>query len=106
MVGGRETEPAVIDWLMTFYEAAGKQPIRINKEIFGHLINRLQMALWREVIYLVNEGRTAGVPTLQTMKHRWRRHQMRRNLRAVRDEEDRDRRRWNDNDQDDDRRYH
>ncbi len=56
VVGGRETEPAVIDWLMAFYEAAGKQPIRINKEIFGHLINRLQMALWREVVYLVNQG--------------------------------------------------
>jgi hypothetical protein len=55
-------------------------------------------------IYLVNEGRTAGVPTFQTLKHRLRRHQMRRNLRAVRDEEDRDRRRWND--KDDDRRYH
>ena len=48
--------PAVVDWLMAFYEAAGKQPIRIKKEVPGHLINRLQMALWREVIYLVNEG--------------------------------------------------
>ena len=56
VVGGKQTEPQVVDWLMGFYEAAGKQPIRINKEIFGHLINRLQMALWREVIYLVNQG--------------------------------------------------
>ena len=56
VVGGTETEPWVIDWLMAFYEAAGKVPIRINKEIFGHLVNRLQMALWREVVYLVNEG--------------------------------------------------
>jgi carnitine 3-dehydrogenase len=56
VVGGEQTDPAVVDWLMAFYEAAGKQPIRINKEMPGHLINRLQMALWREVIYLVNEG--------------------------------------------------
>ena len=56
VVGGKQTDPAVVDWLMAFYEAAGKQPIRIKKEVPGHLINRLQMALWREVIYLVNEG--------------------------------------------------
>jgi len=56
VVGGKQTDPAVVDWLMAFYEAVGKQPIRINKEMPGHLINRLQMALWREVIYLVNEG--------------------------------------------------
>lgn len=59
VIGGKQTDPAVVDWLMAFYSAAGKQPIRINKEVPGHLINRLQMALWREVIYLVNQGVTS-----------------------------------------------
>jgi len=48
-------------------------------------------------IYLVNEGKTPGAPTLQNLRHRFRRYRMRQKLRAVRDEEERDRRRrWND----------
>jgi membrane associated rhomboid family serine protease len=55
-------------------------------------------------IYLLREGRTAGVPTLEALKHRWRRYQMRQKLRAVREEEMRERRRqWN---EDNDSRYH
>ena len=41
---------------MEFYEAAGKTPIRLRAEIPGHLVNRLQAALYREAVYLVAEG--------------------------------------------------
>ena len=41
---------------MTFYDAIGKTPIRLRAEIPGHLVNRLQAALYREAVYLVAEG--------------------------------------------------
>lgn len=56
VVGGRRTSPAVIERAIAFYREIGKRPIRIRKEVRGHLVNRLQAALWREAIHLVNEG--------------------------------------------------
>ena len=47
-------------------------------------------------IYLLKEGRTPGVPTLDTIKLKWRRHQMRQKLRAVHEEERRKRTRDHD----------
>ena len=41
---------------MAFYKAIGKHPIRLNKEMPGHVSNRLQSALWREAAYLVEQG--------------------------------------------------
>ena len=45
-------------------------------------------------IYMVNEGRTPGAPTISSLRHKFRRYQMRKNLRAVQREEERDRERW------------
>ena len=56
VLGGAATEPATVDWLMAFYTAIGRYPIRLHKEIPGHLVNRLQMALWDEAAKLVGEG--------------------------------------------------
>ncbi|MBI3512567.1 MAG: 3-hydroxyacyl-CoA dehydrogenase, partial [Proteobacteria bacterium] len=56
VVGGGRTSEAAVDWAMAFYAAVGKHPIHIRKEIPGHVANRLQMALWREVVHLVGEG--------------------------------------------------
>jgi membrane associated rhomboid family serine protease len=58
-------------------------------------------------IYLVNEGRTPGAPTPQTLLLKWRRYMMRNKIRAVHreDQRDRDGRRKN-NDDDDPRRFH
>ena len=47
-------------------------------------------------IYLLNEGRTPGAPTPQGLMHKWRRHQMRQKLRAVRTNEEQKRTRWRD----------
>lgn len=41
---------------MAFYAAIGKRPIRLHKEVPGHLANRLQAALWREAVHMVAEG--------------------------------------------------
>ncbi len=54
--GGKLTEKWAVDRAMTFYEAVGKTPIRLRAEIPGHLVNRLQAALYREAVHLVAEG--------------------------------------------------
>ena len=54
--GGAQTAPEAIDRAMRFYAAIGKYPIRLNKEIPGHVSNRLQAAVWREAAYLVEQG--------------------------------------------------
>nr|WSY48724.1 3-hydroxyacyl-CoA dehydrogenase family protein [Streptomyces sp. NBC_00886]WSY57540.1 3-hydroxyacyl-CoA dehydrogenase family protein [Streptomyces sp. NBC_00886] len=41
---------------MSFYAAIGKKPIHLKKELPGHVANRIQAALYREVVYLVQEG--------------------------------------------------
>ena len=55
VVGGRATDPAVVDWTADFYAALGKRPIRIRREMPGHVANRMQVALYREAIHLVLE---------------------------------------------------
>jgi carnitine 3-dehydrogenase len=60
VVGGRQTDPAVVDWTAAFYAALGKRPIRIRREVPGHVANRMQVALYREAIHLVLEG-VAGI---------------------------------------------
>ncbi len=54
--GGNKTDPAILDWAMAFYERAGMVPVRLNREIVGHIVNRLQAALYREAVNLVVEG--------------------------------------------------
>jgi len=56
LVGGRATDPAVLDRTAAFYESLGKRPIRIRREVPGHVANRMQVALYREAIHLVLEG--------------------------------------------------
>ena len=56
VLGGRDTAPEVVDWTLDFYNGAGKKAIRLNKEVRGHLVNRLQAALWREAFDAVNTG--------------------------------------------------
>jgi carnitine 3-dehydrogenase len=55
VVGGKATEPAVVDWAYDFYRRIGKQPIRVRKEVPGHVTNRMQAALYREAIHLALE---------------------------------------------------
>ena len=56
VVGGDKTSSEVIDQSIAFYQAIGKYPIRLNKEVPGHIANRLQAALWREAIHLAAEN--------------------------------------------------
>jgi carnitine 3-dehydrogenase len=56
VVGGEQTSEAAIATAMAFYRAMGKHPIHIRKEMRGHIANRLQAALWREAIHLMDIG--------------------------------------------------
>ena len=38
------------------YESLGMRPLRIRHEIEGHLSDRLQEAMWREILHLVRDG--------------------------------------------------
>jgi 3-hydroxyacyl-CoA dehydrogenase len=56
IVGGAKTSEAVIQRAAEFYTSIGQRTVRLNKEMPGHVANRLQAALAREVYYLVSEG--------------------------------------------------
>jgi 3-hydroxyacyl-CoA dehydrogenase len=56
IVGGAKTSEATIERAAEFYTRLGKQAVRLRKEVPGHVANRLQAALAREVYYLVAEG--------------------------------------------------
>ena len=56
VVGGKATSPETIEAAMAFYAAIGKRPIQLYKELPGHVANRLQSALYREVVYLIGQG--------------------------------------------------
>jgi 3-hydroxyacyl-CoA dehydrogenase len=53
IVGGAKTSEATIQRASEFYTRLGKQTVRLRKEVPGHVANRLQAALAREVYYLV-----------------------------------------------------
>lgn len=56
VVGGTKTALETIHDAMSFYASIGKRPIHLKKEIPGHVANRLQAALYREVVYLIEQG--------------------------------------------------
>lgn len=56
IVGGAKTSEQTIERVAAFYRGLGKRTIRLHKEVPGHVANRLQAALSREVYYLVEQG--------------------------------------------------
>jgi 3-hydroxybutyryl-CoA dehydrogenase len=50
------TSPQAIAWTLQLHEAAGKKPAHVKKDVPGFIGNRLQHALWREAISLVEHG--------------------------------------------------
>src|SRR5262245_21897573 len=55
VVGGAKTSPEYVQRAMAFYASIGKKPILLKKEIPGHVANRLQIALYKEVLYLIEQ---------------------------------------------------
>ncbi len=50
------TAPKVVEWTMALHADAGKKPAHVKKDVPGFIGNRLQHALWREAIALVEHG--------------------------------------------------
>jgi 3-hydroxybutyryl-CoA dehydrogenase len=56
VIGTQWTSPPAIDWTIALHKAAGKTPVHVKKDVPGFVGNRLQHALWREAIALVEHG--------------------------------------------------
>ena len=56
VVGGSKTSPEAIQRAIEFYASIGKKPIHLRKEVVGHVANRLQAAVYREVVNLIHLG--------------------------------------------------
>jgi 3-hydroxybutyryl-CoA dehydrogenase len=56
VIGTQWTSQQAIDFTMALHKDAGKQPAHVKKDVPGFIGNRLQHALWREAIALVEHG--------------------------------------------------
>ena len=56
VVGGDKTSLETVQRAIEFYASIGKKPIHLRKEVVGHVANRLQAALYREVVNLIHLG--------------------------------------------------
>lgn len=56
LVPGEQTSPSTVDAVKAFFLKLGKHPVILNKEVPGHIANRLAAAVWRESLALLDEG--------------------------------------------------
>jgi len=56
VVPGVDTSPEVVDSLYDALKKAGKHPVKVRRDVPGFVGNRLQHALWREAISIVDQG--------------------------------------------------
>jgi 3-hydroxybutyryl-CoA dehydrogenase len=56
VIRGNETSNSAMDITFDLMKAIGKHPVRVNKDVPGFVGNRLQHALWREAISIVERG--------------------------------------------------
>ena len=56
VVGGVQTSLGTIDRAMDTYRALGMHPLHVRKEIDAFIADRLLEAVWREALWLVNDG--------------------------------------------------
>ena len=49
-------DEGVVERAAAFYRALGRRPVVLNREMPGHIANRLASALYREAVYLVEQG--------------------------------------------------
>ena len=56
LVPGKKTKKNFLNKANKFYKSVSMNPIVLKKELPGYLSDRLQEALWREALHIVNEG--------------------------------------------------
>ena len=55
VLGGERTAEQAVREALAFYAALGMRPLRVRAEVEGFLSDRLQEALWREALHLLND---------------------------------------------------
>jgi 3-hydroxybutyryl-CoA dehydrogenase len=56
VISSEQTEPRLIDEICAIMRKLGKRPVRVNKALPGFLVNRIQTALMREAVALIEQG--------------------------------------------------
>ena len=56
IVAGKKTKKRFLNKANKFYKSISMNPIMVKKELPGYLADRLQEALWREALHIINEG--------------------------------------------------
>ena len=56
IVSGKKTSELIINKTFQFYKSISMNPIIVKNELPGYLSDRLQEALWREGLHIINEG--------------------------------------------------
>lgn len=69
VIGGEAASAEVIARAMAFYTEVGKKPIHLQVEVKGHLVNRLQAAIWQEMIYVVSTGIASATQVDAAMRY-------------------------------------
>jgi carnitine 3-dehydrogenase len=60
VVGGIRTDPGTVAWAERFYTQAGKVCLTMDREVPGFVGNRLQEALWREALHMIDSGEASA----------------------------------------------
>jgi len=63
VAGGERTAGETVDRALAFYSSLGKTAVKLDKEIYGHIANRLQAAVFKEALYLFQSG-VAGIDAI------------------------------------------
>ena len=56
IVAGKKTKKNFLNKANKFYKSISMNPIMVKKELPGYLADRLQEALWREALHIINDG--------------------------------------------------
>lgn len=56
VVAGTHTDESVVERSLEWYRSLGMHPLRVRAEIDAHIADRLMEAVWREALWLVNDG--------------------------------------------------
>ncbi|MDR0652344.1 MAG: 3-hydroxyacyl-CoA dehydrogenase family protein [Synergistaceae bacterium] len=69
VVKGEETSLEVMDTVYDYMKKIGKKPVKCMKDVQGFIANRLQHAIWREALYLVEEGIADAATADEALKY-------------------------------------
>jgi 3-hydroxybutyryl-CoA dehydrogenase len=69
VVKGEETSPYVMNAVYGYLKKIGKKPVKCMKDVQGFIANRLQHAIWREALYMVEVGIADAATVDEALKY-------------------------------------